>query len=363
MNRLLLCALCIVGWCHRATSQQHENFRYNPRTYIVQRVLSTITVDGQINEDSWQKAAWTQEFIDIEGTAGPAPLYATRAKMLWDDNYFYISAEMIEPHIWATYTKRDAVIYHEHDFEVFIDPDGDTHNYYELEINALETIWDLLLLKPYRDGGPAINGWDIAGLKSAVHVRGTLNDPSDVDDRWFVELAIPWAILREAAPNNKIPENGDQWRINFSRVNWQVEPVNGEYQKIINPKTGKSFPEFNWVWSDQGKISMHQPETWGFVQFSDTKAGSAIPPFNKNPADEIKWRLRQLYYAQRLYYEREGKYTDRLERLGLKDHVRTQLTPYTNIETTFDAYVARYEGHGLVVEIDQSGNVRKLNSK
>jgi len=48
---------------------------------------------------------------------------------------------------------------------VFIDPDGDTHAYYELEVNAFGTPWDLLLIKPYRDGGPAVISWDISGLK------------------------------------------------------------------------------------------------------------------------------------------------------------------------------------------------------
>ena len=43
---------------------------------------------------------------------------------------------------------------------MFIDPDGDNHLYYEFEINALNTVWDLLLPKPYRDGGPALNGWE-----------------------------------------------------------------------------------------------------------------------------------------------------------------------------------------------------------
>ena len=86
--------------------------------------------------------------------------------MLYDDNYFYFAAELDEPHVWATLTDRDAVIYHDNDFEVFIDPDGDNHLYYELEINALGTEWDLLLVKPYRDGGPAINAWDIQGLQT-----------------------------------------------------------------------------------------------------------------------------------------------------------------------------------------------------
>jgi len=78
--------------------------------------------------------------------------------MLWDDTYFYVAAQLEEPDVWATLTQRDTVIFYDNDFEVFIDPDGDTHNYYELEVNAFGTLWDLMLLTPYRDGGPAIDG-------------------------------------------------------------------------------------------------------------------------------------------------------------------------------------------------------------
>ena len=85
-------------------------------------------------------------FVDIEGDARPRPRFATRMKMLWDDEFFYIAADMQEPDIWGTLTTRDSVIFQDNDFEVFIDPDGDTHEYYELEINALKTAWDLLLV-------------------------------------------------------------------------------------------------------------------------------------------------------------------------------------------------------------------------
>ena len=60
-------------------------------------------------------------------------------------------ADITESDVWATLKKRDSVIYHDNDFEVFIDPNGDTHRYYELEINAFNTEWDLFLDKPYRD--------------------------------------------------------------------------------------------------------------------------------------------------------------------------------------------------------------------
>ena len=84
------------------------------------------------------------------------------------------SQGMEEPDIWGTLAERDSVIFHDNDFEIFIDPDGDTHEYYELEVNALGTPWDLMLIRPYRYGGPAINGWDIAGLRVGVDVRGGL---------------------------------------------------------------------------------------------------------------------------------------------------------------------------------------------
>ena len=143
--------------------------------------------------------------------------------MAWDERDFYVAAEMEEPHVWATLTKHDAVIFHDNDFEVFIDPDGDNHAYYEFEINALNTGWDLFLGKPYRDGGPARNEWEIPGLRTAVAVDGTINDAGTLDRAWSVELAFPWAVLAEFAHRPSPPRDGDTWRVNFSRVEWEVD--------------------------------------------------------------------------------------------------------------------------------------------
>ena len=164
-----------------------------PAHYYSYRAPAPIVVDGQVEGGEWDEAEWTEDFVDIEGDKKPLPRYRTRIKMLWDDEYLYIACELEEPNIWATLTERDSVIFHDNDIEVFIDPDGDTHSYGELEINALGTEWDLKLGKPYRDGGPAINEWNIEGLVSAVHLDGTLNDISDKDRGWTVEIALPWS--------------------------------------------------------------------------------------------------------------------------------------------------------------------------
>ena len=249
---------------------------WDPRSYVCFRTTGDVTVDGRMSEEDWSTAPWTDAFVDIEGPSQPCPPVLTRVKMLWNDAFFYVAAEMEEPNLWGTLTARDAVIYRDNDFEVFIDPDGDTHEYYELEVNALGTEWDLLLVRPYRDGGPAVNAWDIQGLETAVQLDGTLNDPGDFDTAWTIEIAIPWSVLDDCAHRPSPPDHGDRWRVNFSRVGWQLDVENETYAKTVDPETGDALPESNWVWSPQGLIAMHYPEMWGFVEFSDVPVGSAV---------------------------------------------------------------------------------------
>lgn len=301
---------------------------YAPKHYICRRARETLVLDGRVDKPFWAAADWTDDFVDIEGDLKPKPAKQTRVKMLWDDEYFYFAAELIEDEIWATLTERDSVIFYDNDFEIFIDPDGDTHQYYEFEINALNTVWDLLLVKPYRDGGPPVNGWDISGLKTAVHIDGELNRPGAVNRKWSIEAAMPWSSLRECAAEGRLPVKGEFWRVNFSRVEWRVEVQNGEYRKVVNPDTGKPYPEDNWVWSPMGLINMHYPELWGYVVF----AGEDGPESFDLPSDErIKWELRKLYYRERNYFASHGEFTND-PKLLMNDGEYWSITPV--IETT-----------------------------
>lgn len=283
-----------------AMAMIQPDFSVPPKGYVCTRVTEPVRFDGKLNEGAWAAAPWTDAFVDIEGDKKPKPRFLTRAKMLWDDEFFYVAAEMEEPNVWATLTQHDSVIFHDNDFEVFIDPDGDNHRYYEFEINALNTTWDLFLPRPYRDGGPAMNAWEIPGLRSAVHVRGTLNDPSDTDEGWTVEIAFPWSVLKECAPGGSPPKPGDQWRVNFSRVEWDVEVLDGKTRKVANR------PEHNWVWSPQGVIDMHRPERWGFVQFSAEPPGEDA--FRPDPDLPARDYLHKLYYAQRTFRSKHGRW-------------------------------------------------------
>jgi predicted metalloprotease with PDZ domain len=297
-----------------------------PKGYLSYRARTPIQIDGRLDDEAWKAAPWTDAFVDIQGDARRRPRFQTRAKLLWDDKFLYIGALLEEPHVWGTLTRHDSVIFQDNDFEVFIDPDGDNQEYYEIEINALNTEWDLFLKKAYRDGGPAQNEWEIPGLKTAVHVDGTLNDPKDQDASWSVELAIPWKALAEHAHRAAPPADGAQWRVNFSRVQWQHELSGGNYRKDSN------VPEDNWVWSPQGAIDMHRPERWGYVQFSTAEPGQAV--YRPDPAAPIRDRLMQIYYAQRAFFKKNQRWTASLDDLKLPDApgppphaIKLQLTP------------------------------------
>ncbi|HVU64065.1 MAG TPA: carbohydrate-binding family 9-like protein [Phycisphaerales bacterium] len=242
------------------------------RTYISRRVPAgaRVEINGDITKPVWNDAAWTDDFVDIEGDLKPAPAFRTRVKMMWDDDNLYFAAQLEEPHVWATLTERDSVVFHDNDFEVFLNPSCDTKNYYELEVNALNTVWDLLLRKPYREGGKGDNSFNIVGLKTAVKVHGTINDPRDTDTGWDVEVAIPFKALNMHTHHPGPPKDGDAWKINFSRVEWDTNivspPVSGPHSIPAYVKV-EGAKEHNWVWSPMGLIDMHLPDRWGSLVF------------------------------------------------------------------------------------------------
>lgn len=337
-----------------------------PNSYCCVRATTPITVDGKADEAAWRFAPWTADFVDIEGSVRDKPRFRTRVKMLWDDTNFYVYAELDEPHVWGSLRQRDTVIFHDNDFEIFVCPTGTNLTYYEFEVNALNTVWDLFLPKPYRDGGPADNGWDIAGLQSAVHVRGTLNDPTDIDDGWNVEVAIPWSSFNRTAmwfDGKKSlmapapPVEGQDMRINFSRVEWRHDAASGSYRKV------KGMKEDNWVWSPQGVVDMHRPEKWGWVYFLNGPAdcGQAVT----DPDYVFHLALMRVYEAQKTYHKRHRRYAQSLDDLVLSPHLYTLNGARLDLRPRDKGYVASYRvkrdnGSRSIITVDENSQLMTL---
>lgn len=319
-----LITLGIIILMHFTVSAQSifaakEDLLSTPRQYVVSFNPNAPLMDGKLDDAVWQNAEWTENFKDIEGDKLPAPTWNTRVKMTWNDKGLYIAAELMEPNVWAYLKKHDDIVFHDNDFEVFIDPDNDTHRYYEIEVNAVNTIFDLFMPKPYRNGSGALMVYNTPGLKSAVNIQGTVNKPGDIDKSWTVEMFVPFAALTFAI-EAKAPVDGDFWRINFSRVQWKTDVQDGLYVKQKG-SNGRNLPENNWVWSPQGVINMHFPERWGYLHFSKRAVGEPVKKYTIPYSEFQKKYLWLVYYLQKEYFQKNHKYAPSLKDLGINDPI------------------------------------------
>lgn len=258
--------------------------------YKALRTTGTLVIDGKLSEDDWKKAPRSSAFVDL--VHGTATHLDTRAAVLWDDECLYVGYWIEEPDVRATLTKRDAPIYRDNDAELFI---AGRDGYYELEINAYGTIYEVLFFweEAFRRNGYAaipafdraqpgarpFNGvgykshprgprigffnWDYPGLRKAVHIDGTLNDDSDRDKGWTVELALPWSGLATLARGDERslpPDDGDVWRMDFSRFNTYKAPP-------------PSKDSGGWAWSSHGVWDSHVPECFTYVEFVKERVG------------------------------------------------------------------------------------------
>ena len=241
---------------------------YVPRSYVIYRKTAEIKIDGDINEKAWQDADWLDRFIDHQAPYSPPPWKTTRIKIVYDDDYIYVAAQLQEENVWGHLTKRDSVAYFDNDFEVFLDPTADGVNYFEFELNPLNMMFDMWHEVDNHRGAYADPVFDSKGLRSVVKVHGTLNYHYDIDKDWTVEMKIPLKELKQWNPDMHYPiRRGDIWRINSSRVQYMHS-----YTQLF-PYLVPYLPCEDWVLNPTDTGDLHVPELWAKAIFSDRYSG------------------------------------------------------------------------------------------
>lgn len=260
--------------------------------YTCYRTRERLAGTGRLDEAAWGRVNKSPRFVDM--LTGESAILDTRAAALWDDENLYVGFWIQEPFVEANLTERDSLIFTENDVEVFIDG-GDC--YYEFEINARNTVYEVFFIwqDAYKRGGTfdvpefdllerkalsfagnydrngeffwygthprgarwAFLDWDFPGMKSAVYVDGTLNDRSDIDRGWRVELVFPWKGMKWLANGRSLPpQDGDVWRMFF-----------GRFEKFQVAGTTPQ-PQPAWCWTKHGALDTHMPECFTRVRFS-----------------------------------------------------------------------------------------------
>ncbi len=285
-RQFLFMALALIVQLSKGYAQSGSRLPCEPEAatrIIAHRTPVPIVIDGRLDEAAWKGAVVSPRFVDL--ISGKPTRFDTRVRLLWDDDQLYVAFQVEEPAVRAHLTDHNDPIYSENDVELFIAGDD---AYYEFEINARNTVYEVFFIweRAYASGGFAANpefarsrlsgfngvgfhdhprgprlgqfNWRFPGLRTAVHVDGTLNDDANRDRGWTVEIALPWRGMEWLAKTGNRPlppREGDEWRMDFSRFNTAKAP----------PPAADSG---GWALSPHGIWDSHIPECFARVHFS-----------------------------------------------------------------------------------------------
>jgi len=207
--------------------------------YMVKRTTGKIVLDGILDEKDWDAAESFGSFVFPWWTEGEKE--QTDAKMLWDSERLYLSFECDDKHIWADHYNTDDPCYLDDAVELFWNPNPEVDDdFYQFEVNCIGNL--LLQRKSTRD--------IIMIPYITQRIDGTLNDDTDTDTGWVIEMAVRFDEYPALNPGG-VPEPGDMWRINLNRCG------------------GKTNPQYSqWSPSATDKPNFHRPTEFGKIFFS-----------------------------------------------------------------------------------------------
>ncbi len=261
-------------------SYPHENA--TPVLTATQR-QGALLIDGQLNDEAWQGAHWTQDYKDLVDDT-PHWLH-TESAFLWDDTHLYLAMRLQEPWLEAKIFDRDGPVYRDPDMEIFI---AGKNAYWELEVNAAGTIYDVFwiwrdALHPHSFFTPQM--WqenkrrvlllsgiaehrhprgerlgfidaNLQDLQVAVTTQGTLNNNNDIDEGWCIEIAIPWASIAHIHEDTTWHATAD------ARV-----PIN-VFRFVNRDSKGSLLPTLRpaaWALAQHSVFDAHMPEKFGWL--------------------------------------------------------------------------------------------------
>jgi len=220
----------------------------DPKSAVVPRIAAQVKIDGVLDEQPWQKAARLTPFVRND-TMMPARV-GTEVRLWYDQAALYLGWICEDYDIQATFTQRDSRFWEEEVVEFFVTPAA-LDRYFELQWNPLGGTFDAIITNELGPDGSSRQfkgdwSYTAASMTYAVRVDGSVQNSSDRDQRWTVEVRIPFADLKVPTP-----QPGDVWRGSFYRFNRDRD---GDPEPLS--------------WSPTMLPGFHQPARFGYLRFS-----------------------------------------------------------------------------------------------
>ncbi|ORX94000.1 hypothetical protein K493DRAFT_302319 [Basidiobolus meristosporus CBS 931.73] len=322
-----------------------------PKTYTSYRRSGTIEIDGKLDEEAWDRAPWTETFGNVFGEdeqfPRPPENIETKVKLIWDDQYLYVGALLLDPVIRAL--ENEAVlgeVFDDNTFQLYLDHDRTNHNYKVIQMNPNGVYKSSIYNKPPSDDGYE-SWWDLGpDFEFKIYTHGEVNnkDWKPVEDGyWSVEMKIPLdrlsarvfdslGIKKRAEETSAMPT---YMGLNFLRTGFPPKGVvNIQAQSTTVQSTVSSFflfglgnfntllkrhevgPKYQTSWSPLHSNDIHHPELWGQVMFRNTT--NTYKPFVPDQSYPTRFALMQIYYGEKAYAAtHDGVYTENYQDLDI----------------------------------------------
>jgi hypothetical protein len=201
---------------------------------------SPIVVDGDLNEPVWEKAETVSFFVPV---SLKVPISRTEAKVAYDRDFLYVAFKAYDEDVWGLLTERDSATYTEDVLEVFFKTHPDKDPYFSFEMNVRNAVMDAFVRK--RNAAGSImrwSQWDCAGLQMASKIKGTVNNWTDRDEYWILEVAIPFRSIPTLG--GSAPVKGARWLFNLARFDYSIYLPKGQELSASAPLSAVSFHLF-----------------------------------------------------------------------------------------------------------------------
>ncbi|TMU57298.1 carbohydrate-binding family 9-like protein [Flagellimonas algicola] len=248
-----LFSLALLSWTFVTAQSDKKLVLGEQPVFNVSRTSEAIAVDGKMEESAWKKteARTLNYFYRAEK---PDDSQQTTLRMLWDTTKLYVFFEMKDKFLTVRETERDGEPYLDDCAELFLitAPDSlDTHFGYELNLNKASN--DFIYFNNFHDGKDLAFRPYNPVFEAEVTYNGTINDNSDIDIGWTMELAIPLANFGSLGKVVPVAA-GNQWA--FLAVRQDRNDAEGSRRS-----TSTIFPIY-----DISK-NVHQANRFGLLEF------------------------------------------------------------------------------------------------
>lgn len=206
MKVFALCFIFAAGLSVHANNNGNQNTdsisgTYNKDfVYNVKKTSETIIIDGKLDEAAWIEAQKATPFFLVLPIDTGYPIQQSEVMLTYDDKAFYMAFVFHDTlpgkRVMESF-RRDFIFGNNDNFLAFFDTFLDQTNGFSFGISASGAKWDGTM-----SNGHEVNlDWDTKWeSKTSQH-----------DDMWIAEMRIPFKSIR-------YPSGGQQWNVNFSRL-------------------------------------------------------------------------------------------------------------------------------------------------